>query len=101
MLIVKVYELTCDGIRSGKICGGKYIGKTSRSLAERVGEHINDCKERKDKSVLRRHLKEKHNEEEQPYEIKVVSTALSDLLLRQLLKAIIIEEKKPLMNAKD
>ena len=96
-----VYELTCDGMKDGKICGEKYIGETSRSLAERVGEHINDCKGRKDKSVLWRHFKEEHNEAEQPYELKVVSTAPGDPLLRQLTEAILIEEKKPLMNAKD
>ena len=66
-----------------------------------MGEHINDCKGRKDKSVLWRHFKEEHNEAEQPYELKVVSTAPGDPLLRQLTEAILIEEKKPLMNAKD
>ena len=88
-------------MRDGKICGEKYIGETSRSLAERVGEHINDWKGRKDKSVLWRHFKEEHNEAGQPYELKVVSTAPGDPLLRQLTEAILIEEKKPLMNAKD
>ena len=77
-----VYELTCDGTRDGKVCGDRYIGETSRSLGERVGEHINDCKGRKEKSVLWRHFKEDHNEEEQPYGLKVVSTAPGDCLLR-------------------
>ena len=47
-----VHELTCNGtdamkgwnVRDGKVCGDKYIRVTSRSLAERVGEHINNCK---------------------------------------------------------
>ena len=96
-----MYKLTCDIMRDRKICGDKCIGETYRNRGERVGKHINDCKGRKDKSVLWRHFKEDHNEEEQPYELKVVSTAPGDPLLRQLTEAILIEEKKPLMNAKD
>ena len=57
--------------------------------------------EGKEKSVLWRHFKEDHNEEEQPYGPKVVSTAPGDPLFRQLTEAILIKEKKPLMNAKD
>ena len=52
-----VYKLTCDGTRDGRVCGDKYIGETFRSLDGRVGEHINECKGRKEKSVLWRHLK--------------------------------------------
>ena len=44
-----VYELTCDGMKNGKECGKKYIGETSRSLAERIGEHISDLKRNKEK----------------------------------------------------
>ena len=73
-------------MRDGKICGDKYIGETSLSLAERVGKHINDCKGRKDKRIN---------------ELKVVSMAPGDPLLHQLTEAILIEEKKPHMNAKD
>jgi hypothetical protein len=50
--------------------------------------------------VLWRHFKEGQNEEE-PYGLKIVFTAPGDPLLRQLTKAILIEEEKPLMNAKD
>ena len=72
-----VYELTCDRVKDGKICGDKYIGDTYReyigdtigSLSERLGEHINDCKAGKGKSVLWRLFKEEHNEEEQPYDL--------------------------------
>ena len=42
-----------------------------------------------------------HVEEEQRYQLKVVTTAPGDPLLRQLVEAILIEEKKPLLNAKD
>ena len=51
--------------------------------------------------MLWRHFKEDQNEEEQPYGPKVVSTAPGDPLFRQLTEAILIKEKKPLMNAKD
>ena len=84
-----------------KVCGEKYIGETSRSLDERIGEHIGDLKGKKDKSVIWRHFKEEHEEEEQRYQLKVVTTAPGDPLLRQLMEAILIEEKKPLLNAKD
>ena len=96
-----VYELTCAGMKNGKVCGEKYIGETSRSLDERIGEHIGDLKGKKDKSVIWRHFKEEHEEEEQRYQLKVVTTAPGDPLLRQLMEAILIEEKKPLLNAKD
>ena len=96
-----VYELTCDGLKDGEVCGQKYIGETSRSLAERIGEHIGDLRERKEKSVIWRHFRDEHNEEEHQYGLKVISTAPGDPLLRQLTEAIIIEEKKPLLNAKD
>ena len=46
-----------------------------------------------------RHFKEEHNEEEQPYELKVVSLTPGDPLLCQLTEAILIEEKKPLLIA--
>ena len=59
-----------------------------------MGEHINDCNGRKEKSVLWRHFKEDHNEEEQPNGLKVVSMAPGDPLLRQLTEAILIEEKR-------
>ena len=56
---------------------------------------------KKGRIVLWRHFKKEHNEEEQPYKLKVVSTAPGDPLLCQLTEATLIEEKKPLMNAKD
>ena len=61
-----VYELTCNGMDDGKLCDQKYIGETSRSLAERISEHIGDLRERTEKSVLWRHFKEEHGEEEDP-----------------------------------
>ena len=70
-----VYQSTCDRMRDGKIYGDRYIGETFRSLAERVGKQINNCKGRKDKSVFWRHFKE------QPHKLN--------------------GEKKPLMNAED
>ena len=96
-----VYELTCEGVKDGNICGQKYIGETSRSLAERIGEHIGDLRERKEKSVMWRHFKDDHSEEEHTYGLKVISSAPGDPLLRQLTEAILIEERKPLLNAKD
>ena len=60
------------------------IGETSSILTKRVGEHINDCKGKKDKGVLWRHFKEEHNEEEQPYKLKVVSAVPGDPHLSQL-----------------
>ena len=80
-------------MKDGNICGQKYIGETSRSLAERIGEHIGDLRERKEKSVMWRHFKDDHSEEEHTYGLKVISSAPGDPLLRQLTEAILIEER--------
>ena len=48
-------------MKNGKVCGEKYIGETSRSLDERIGEHIGDLKGKKDKSVIWRHFKEERS----------------------------------------
>ena len=83
-------------MRDGKIRGDKYIVEISRSLAERVGEHIRNGKERKD---LWRHLKVEHNEEQQPFELNFNSTAPCNTLLCQLTEPILYRDKKPIMNA--
>ena len=49
-----IYMLECD-------CGLQYIGRTSRSLAVRVGEHVNNIKNGFRYHSVSRHFKQYHN----------------------------------------
>ena len=78
-----VYKLTCA-------CNDAYIGETSRSIAERVGEHFSGLKGKSKNNVLTRHMQE-----------TVLGTCQEDAMGRQILEATHIQLIKPAMNSKE
>merc|ERR1712173_107111 len=76
-----VYCIKC------KSCGDKYIGETSRNGHSRCIEHVKDSQSRHAKtqedSIILRHINEKHDGKEVPFEMKTISSYLHDPLSRQ------------------
>ena len=65
-----VYVITC------KECGDRYTGETARNAHTRSIEHMNDAEsnneEEKARSVLLRHMNEKHDGKKVSFEMKVI-----------------------------
>ena len=88
-----VYVIKC------KECGNKYTGETSRNAHTRSIEHMNDAtsnnNEEKERSVLLRHINEKHDGKKVEYEMKVIKAYQHDPLGRQCAEAVWIKNIKP------
>lgn len=90
------YEITC------KLCGEAdptvYIGETSRNMYTRGGEHM---RMRKDEdSFMSRHMREKHEGEEDNFVAKVTHSN-KDCLTRQIREGVLIRRSNSkLMNNK-
>ena len=82
-----------------KDCGDMYPGETSRNGHTRGIEHLEDSEskdpERQEKSVLLRHMNEKHNGRKVQFSMKVVKTFQHDPLRRQCAEAIWIKNIEP------
>ena len=63
-----VYDITC------KNCGDKYVGETSRNGHTRSTEHVKDSKsknkQQREKSVILRHMNEKHDGNKVDFEME-------------------------------
>ena len=97
-----LYRITC------KECKDYYLGETSRNGHTRGIEHIEDAQsqneERREKSVLLRHMKEKHEEKEVEFEMHVIKSYQHDPLSRQCAEAIWIKnanQEKIINNKKE
>ena len=90
-----VYEIKCE-------CGDTYIGETSRSISERFSEHMIGLQRKQERSVLYRHMREKHQDaEEKQLKLQILATCPGDAMLRQVTEATYISEMKPSINAKE
>ena len=97
-----VYMITC------KNCKDKYVGETARNGHTRGIEHIRDGQSNNpkviEKSVIQRHKREKHQEENVEFEMKILSAYQHDPLSRQCSEAIwirSIEASKRINNKKE
>ena len=89
-----VYELKCA-------CGDTYIGETSRSLRERVSEHISGMNTGTGDNVLHRHMLDCHAGTTKSLDVYVLATYPDDAMGRQIAESVYISELKPPMNAKE
>jgi len=87
------YEIKC------KQCKDIYIGETARNGHTRGIEHINDSEshneEEKERSVLLRHINEKHQGEKVEFEMRVIKSYQHDPLARQCAEAVWIRNVEP------
>ena len=89
-----LYELKCE-------CGDKYIGETSRSLRERVSEHISGLNSKSDDNVLSRHMLHRHTGATKSISVSVLATYPDDAMGRQIAESVYIAELKPSINARE
>ena len=52
-------------------------------------------------SIFYQHIREKHNNEMQELDVKLLASAPGDAMLRQVTEAIYIKEKSPDLNKKE
>ena len=87
------YQIIC------KDCKDTYSGETSRNGHSRSIEHVTDAEsnneEEREKSVLLRHMKEKHNGDKVDFDMKVIKSYQHDPLARQCAEAVLIKNVKP------
>ena len=87
------YKITC------KDCQDSYIGETSRNGHSRGIEHVNDAesnnKDEQERSVLLRHMREKHDGEKVEFNMKVLKSYQNDPLTRQCAEAVWIRKEDP------
>ena len=95
-----VYQMKCQGC-IGKRANGLYVGKTARSVEERIGEHLAKYQVKDKNSVSHKHLEEKHGGERQNVKLEVVSSCGNDAMLRQVTEAVLIKELNPELNTKE
>ena len=88
-----VYKIIC------KVCQDVYIGETARNGHSRGLEHTKDStsnnKEEKERSVLLRHMQEKHEGNNVNFDMKVVASYQHNPLARQCAEAIHIKNIEP------
>jgi hypothetical protein len=91
-----VYEIKCN------TCSHTYIGETSRSLEERIKEHLHLYDTQNKNSVLFQHASEKHTAQQDhvQWSVRVRAKCPSDAALRQATEATLISIEKPTLNKK-
>ena len=89
-----LYEWVC------KKCGNKYVGETSRNFYTRSLEHIEKAEKKKDDSFINNHQREKHNDEQPDFCVKVLKT-FNDPLSRQVYEGVHIRNNSAIsLNSK-
>ena len=77
-----------------------YVGETSRSISERMAEHIHDYDKRLDESHMWKHFTEVHNGEEPPVFKFTVVRFCRDALTRQVGESVRISMRKNTLNSR-
>ena len=82
-----------------KKCKDQYYGETARNGHTRGIEHLEDSEsqnqEKREKSVLLRHMQEKHDGTKVEFEMKVLKSYQHDPLARQCAEAVWIKNSNP------
>ena len=88
-----VYQITC------KECQDTYTGETSRNGHIRGIEHANDAEsnnaDERERSVLLRHMREKHDGRKVNFDMKVIKSYQHNPLARQCAEAVWIRKVNP------
>ena len=95
-----VYRITCVGSHE-EHCGESYVGESSRSLGERINEHMHGYEKEDKNLMLFKHIKEKHGGVRQELKIEKLATFPGDAMLRQVTEAVFINETTPALNSKE
>ena len=90
------YEIECQG------CEDKYIGETARNAYTRGKEHTEGLENRNEKSALWKHCIEKHEKEQQEFNMSVTGVYGKGAMFRQIAESVRINrvEKGSLNNTK-
>ena len=94
-----VYRITCGGDHGRP--QGIYIGETSRSISERMEEHVTRYKNKDPNSVFYQHVQEEHNGVTQNLSLELLASAPGDAMLRQITEAVYIREQSPDLNRRE
>ena len=95
-----MYRISCEEC-AGRGISSEYIGESSRTGFLRGNEHLDDLKNRKQKSPLWKHCTEEHGGKEVNFSMKIVRSHRTPLT-RQIHESVEIEHSsaKILMNSK-
>ena len=98
------YKISCSSRLVDDQGRGKYeyTGQTGKNGYTRGKKHIDDYVHKRDSSALWKHCLQKHNGEQQHFEMKVVDRCRNDPTKRQTLEALRIQKvpKECVMNGK-
>ena len=96
-----VYQITCEECKKENK-KSNYFGETNFNAYTRGKQHIDNyksnCESTQEKSALRKHAKEIHNDNNVKYTMKIVKTFKEDPLARQIYESIKIVESKKMMT---
>ena len=92
------YELECQLCTDGQ--KSLYLGESARNLYTRGTEHLDNYRNRSNKSFMKKHQDSKHQGQEGNYTAKVTSRT-RDCLTRQVMEAVQIRRcQVPVLNSK-
>ena len=98
------YQISCEECEEMDSTERDYKGETSRTSYVRGGEHLDDFDKRREKSVLWKHCRNKHNGqvEGRRFRMDVLGVYKEDAMLRQVAEAVRIQQSPTgtLMNDK-
>ena len=93
-----VYRVTCN------ICKQTYIGESSRSAHQRLGEHLRYARHPKTKSngeqALAVHYLTHHSDDEPDLSFDIL-TVQPNTSRRKIYEAMLIYQQKPMLNLRD
>ena len=92
-----VYQITCIECEKSQV-KAKYYGETSFNGYTRGVQHQNDyrskSKAKQEKSALRKHAKEHHNDKKVEYRMEIVKSFKNNPLARQVFESVKIVKSK-------
>ena len=89
-----VYELLCNDCESHTNVKNQYRGQTSRSLYERINEHFENWKKKKEDSPLWKHSYEYYQGGTFPVEVKILKRCDGRPTKRMITEVVLIEDMK-------
>ena len=96
-----VYQISYLGSEEDGPCRESYIGKSARSLKERINEHVEKYEKKDKNSVLFKHVEEKHGGRRQQITVERLATCPGDPMLRKVSEAVYIQELLPTLNSNE
>ena len=96
------YEICCsDYYDENNKCNGRYVGETSRSSGERLGEHLKKYNAQDKESMFHKHMIDAHGGERKELRMKITGRYPGNPTLRQVSEALIIKDGGAALNGKE